>query len=204
MEQELINFDDWVRVNQNKEIEYWAVYDNDGRVLGVYPENSVINKNNKILIDPQTAENIRQGTTYLHHCYVDVIKQKFFVTEEVSNKDNVLHRVPYRQWSSRKYFDFYIDYFSKEQTIILSLTERFSGTRVDDISKLNSKIFNDRNTEILLYITDYNDPNVLYYTLTLSLSELYNSEKEFKNINLPKNFSVYTKRYFEDYVLDVK
>lgn len=204
MEKELIDFDEWIKHQQSIEVKYWAVFNDDGAVTGIYPDKILINNENKILIDTDIAEKIQEGVILLHHCYVDVLKKKFFITEEVKKQDNVLHRVPDRRWENKEYFDFYIEYYSSEQRVNIALTERFSGTRKSNESAEKSKVFNDRQVEVLLYFTDYNDPNILFYSIRVSLGDLYESEKSFNNIELPNKFSVYTRRYFDDYVLEIK
>jgi hypothetical protein len=203
METELIDFDEWTKTQQVKEVNYFAVFNTDGLVLGIYPENAVVDKENKIPIDQATAEKIQQGVLYLHRCFVDVLKKKFLIAEEVSKKDNVLHRVPEKRWSNKDYFDLYIEYSPQTSSINIALTERFSGTRKDVDTDYKSKVFNDSHVEVLLYFTEYNDPNVLFYSLKFSLSQLYHSEKKFDDILLPEKFSVYTRRYFDDYVLEI-
>jgi len=204
MEKELIDFDQWIKDQQTKEVNYFAVFDDAGAVLGVYPENAVVDKKNKILIDAKTANRIRQGAIHLHRCFVDILKNKFLLTESVSKKDNVLHRIPEKSWSEKEYFDLYIEYYHQDTTLNIALTERFSGTRKDVDVKSKSKVFNDSEIKVLLYFTDYNDPNILLYALSVSLNDLYESEKQFNDIKLPKKFSVYTRRYFDDYVLEIK
>ena len=50
-------------------------------------------------------------------------------------------------------------------------------------------------------ITDYNDPNILYKMVSLTVSDLVEKKKIFKDIELPDRFSVYTRRIFKNYVL---
>ena len=52
-----------------------------------------------------------------------------------------------------------------------------------------------------LLITDYNDPNVLYTMITLTVADLVEQKKIFENIELPERFSIYTRRIFKNYVL---
>jgi hypothetical protein len=198
----VLDFDEWFKNQQRVEIEYWAVYNNEGAVLGVYPGNTVPSNLNKIQIESDIAERLRDGSAQLHSCYVDVIKKKFFATYE-KEIDNVLHKVPYKEWSKLKYFDFYIEYYQKSKKIKLSLSEKFYGNKKTD-STFRSTLFNDSRIEILLLVTEYNDPNILYYPLSATLGELQGQSKIFKNIDLPEKFSVYTRRLFDSYILDIK
>ena len=84
------------------------------------------------------------------------------------------------------------------------MTERFYGTNKSTVSDSKRKIDWKGSTEILLSITDYNDPNVLYYTLSLKVTDLVGNAVTFNNIELDKKFSIYTRRVFKNYVLEVK
>jgi hypothetical protein len=53
-------------------------------------------------------------------------------------------------------------------------------------------------------ITDYNDPNVLYKPFTIKISDLVGKKFVLKNLELPTKFSVYTRRLFKNYVLEIK
>ena len=202
MEEAVVDFDKWILEQQTVEIEYWAVYNDQGIVTGIYPGETANDKSNKIKIDRVVAERIQDGTTQLHLCHVDVAKKEFFASYE-KEIDNVLHRVSDKKWSTLKYFDFYIEYCSQDAIINLALSKKYHGTR-SDILIPSSDFFNDAHSEILLLLTDYNDPNILYYSLTVKLNELQGVEKQFSNIVLPEKFSVYTHRFFDTYILDIK
>ena len=53
-------------------------------------------------------------------------------------------------------------------------------------------------------ITDYNDPNYVYQTIKIKIDDLINNFKEFTIVDVPNRFSVYTKRLFPNYVMDIK
>ena len=61
----------------------------------------------------------------------------------------------------------------------------------------------DGDTEIHFLMTDYNDPNVLYKMLSFKISDLIGNSKIYKNFELPLNFSIYTRRVFKNYVLEI-
>ena len=83
------------------------------------------------------------------------------------------------------------------------MASKFQGTRNTE-STAARKIHWNTDTEMLLLITDYNDPNVVYYMLSLSIAELINQNKVFENIVLKKKFSIFTRRLFKNYVMEIK
>jgi len=205
--EEVVDFDKWVSENSVIEVTYWAVYDIEtGKILGVYPNNSADQFQNKIQIKKDLAEMIAEGKILLRSCFVDITSSELEIIESQSLRkiDDVLHRVIDKQWTSDSDPDIVIEYFQKIKKIKVSMTERFYGTNKSIVSDSKRKIDWKGSTEILLSITDYNDPNVLYYTLSLKVTDLVGNAVTFNNIELDKKFSIYTRRVFKNYVLEVK
>ena len=201
MEEMIVDFDKWVEENRHAEIKYFAVYNDDGTVTGIYPEHVAADTKNKIIVDKEIAENIQDGTTQLHLCRVNVLEKKFLMSYE-KEIDDVLHRIPDRRWSSEKYFDFYIEYIKKESKIVLSLSKKYFGTKECDTTTLIPLSNNAK--ELHLLFTDYNDPNIPYYNIKVNVSDLIEKDKEIIDIKLPERFSVFTRRFFDTYILDIK
>jgi hypothetical protein len=57
-------------------------------------------------------------------------------------------------------------------------------------------------TELLFFLTEYNDPNYLIYSIPVRLNELIKQQKIVNNIVLPEKFSVYTRRLFKNYIVE--
>lgn len=201
MEEMIVDFDKWVEENQPTEIKYYAIYNDDGTVTGIYPEHVAVDKKNKIIVDKEIAENIQNGTTQLHLCRVNVLEKKFLISYE-KEIDDVLHRIPDRRWSSEEYFDFYIEYIKKESKIVLSLSKKYFGTRECNTTTLIP--LSNNSKELHLLFTDYNDPNIPYYNIKVNVSDLIEKDKEIIDIKLPERFSVFTRRFFDTYILDIK
>lgn len=198
--------DIWVNTHTDKETKYWAVYDPlDGTVLGIYPGQTANDKPHKILIDTFIAQHIQESVIQLNACFVDPIRQEFIVmyNRPVTKIDDVLHRVPNKNWSETLENDLYIEYVVEEKKLDVALTERFYGTRAADC-EFKTKLVEKNIFEILLMITDYNDPNVLHQLLRINIDDLIGKEKTFYNLDIPNNFSVYTKRFFKNYILEIK
>jgi hypothetical protein len=205
MEEELVLFDESIK-NQSSEKEFWAVYNEEtGKIIGVYPNKTADAFLNKIKIDNELAESIQQGLTSLDSCSVDLYNDELVILESqpLIKIDDVLHRVIEKKWAHASDFDLYLKYNQKNKTFKVSLSDKFFGKKKTSSGNTKHRIRWDENTEISLLLTEYNDPNVLYYTIELKLEEIISKDKIFKNIDLPKHFSVYTKRLFKNYVIEI-
>ena len=114
--EEVVDFDKWVSENSVIEVTYWAVYDIEtGKILGVYPNNSADQFQNKIQIKKDLAEMIAEGKILLRSCFVDITSSELEIIESQSLRkiDDVLHRVIDKQWTSDSDPDIVIEYFQK-------------------------------------------------------------------------------------------
>jgi hypothetical protein len=87
------------------------------------------------------------------------------------------------------------------------MTEEFSGTyKLDKQFQpiVQRKIYWDGETVMNFLITDYNDPNILHKMISLKISDLIAASKTFRSLDLPETFSVYTRRIFKNYVIEIK
>lgn len=201
--EELMDFDQWILQQQEIEIKYWAVYDpNTGNVIGIYPSPAGEQFEHRIEVDREVAENIQSGITSIQNCFVDITSATLEIAEvkSLTKIDDVLHRVTESRWSEIVEPDIFISY--KGTNLTVEMTEKFHGTRKVGIDVKPRKVHWSGNTEILLLVTDYNDPNVLYHMLSLTIDELIDNKKVFE-ITVPGKFSVYTRRIFKNYVLEV-
>jgi len=201
MEEELIIFDTSIK-EQPADKEYWAVYDAEsGQLLGVYPGRTADQFSNKLKIDNELADAIRQGVTTLESCSVDLTSDELTILEVQSliKIDDILHRVIQKQWTQATDFDVYLKYYRTSKSFAVSLSDKFF--RDNKNTKHRIRWAND--TEMTLLITEYNDPNVLYYTISLKIEDIIDKDKTFDNIDLPDRFCVYTKRIFKNYVIEV-
>jgi uncharacterized protein YneR len=193
------------------EPEYMALFDPlGGSVYSVGPSHAFADKPNKITIDRETAEFIIEGKILLSNCFVDLTSNTLEIAEikSVNKIDDVLHRITEKQHVDFEKPDVYITYNRKKKTMKFELTEELSGTKklakkVQPIKK--RKIFWDGETKMDFLLTDYNDPNILYEMLSITLSDIIsNRSKTISNIDAPKNFSLYTRRIFKNYLIDIK
>jgi hypothetical protein len=206
VEQIEVDFDEWIKNYKPVETKFWAVYNpKDGSIVGVYPEGTVAESTYKILIDTSIARLIQENHIRLSSCYVDPVQQEFVILydKNIVKIDDVLHRIPTKQWSTPSEHDVYIEYYKKDAKLVIALTEKFYGTRPASYD-FKTKLDQAQVSKISLIITEYNDPNILDRILNVNIEELVGKEKVFTEIKLPEKFSVYTRRLFKNYILEIK
>ena len=205
--EEIIEFEDFVKNIQLPELTYSATFNpTTGAVVSVGPSHAFVNEQNTISLDKETAEQIIDGTIKVNSCFVDITGGKLEIAEiqSVYKIDDVLHRIIEKKWSAITKPEIYISYDRIKKTLTIELTEEYFGTKkvpkkYHPISK--RKVIWSGETEMSFLITDYNDPNILYKMVSLTVSDLVEKKKIFKDIALPDRFSVYTRRIFKNYVL---
>jgi hypothetical protein len=188
-------------------VEFMAKFDpNTGMILAVGPSIAFKNDQYKLPIDEEIAKQIIQGKMLLNSCKVNIAESQVEISEEKSlfKIDDVLHRVSDNQFVDIERIDIHIAY-SQSKQFCFSLAEDLGGTKINpnlDNSKKRKLVWAG-DTMMNFYITDYNDPNILYQTIQIPILEL-----EGKNVTVdqlttvPKEFSVYTRRLFKNYVLE--
>jgi hypothetical protein len=205
--EEMIEFEDFVKNIQLPELTYSATFNpTTGAVISVGPSHAFVDEQHKISLDRETAEQIIDGTIKVNSCFVDITGGKLEIAEiqSVYKIDDVLHRIIEKKWSAITKPEIYISYDRIKKTLTVELTEEYFGTKkvpkkYHPISK--RKVIWSGETEMSFLITDYNDPNILYRMVSLTVSDLVEKKKIFKDIELPDRFSVYTRRIFKNYVL---
>lgn len=188
--EEVMDFDQWY-LNQKINIEYWAVYDPEtGKVKGIYPNESADNFVHKIKIDKEIGEAIGDGKIPLANCYIDFESDSLEIVEVKSliKIDDVLHRIIDDRWADVSDPDLIVK--TKDNTLTLILSEKV---------KAKKRIHYNGDTILDFYITDYNDPNILFEKFSVQLNQLIDEEKVFE-VKLPEKFSVYTRRIFKKYI----
>jgi len=195
MEQELMDFDEWIKLPVNQTIEYYATFKDDGSLIGVYPSHTVLDIPNKIKIDDEIATAITDGVENLFSYKVDIptkklVKLNKFSTHNLIKIDDILHRIIDKKWSNIQDPDIVISHNTKNNTLTFSMSEKYS-----------TNIIWDGETEMIFLITDYNDPNVLIHMLSIRAGDITENTKSFA-LNLPTRFSVYTRRIFDKYLFE--
>jgi len=191
--EEIIDFDSWLQQYTVPQIEYWAIFEpTTGEVIGIYPDFAAHDKQYKIKIDRDLAEDIHNGIIQMSFCFVDIDSETVEIVTKHSlvKIDDVLHRVIDRKYAPTQKNDITIQYNELENKIIFVLSIK---TR---------KIQWDGSTEMQFFITAYNDPHNLYQTITFQLKDLEQSSKEFIYTGAHKRFSIFTRRILKNYVFE--
>jgi hypothetical protein len=191
--EEIENFDDWVNTVASAPIEYYAIYNSEtGEVTGIYPGHAANNKQNKVLITQDFAEDVFAGIVSLHSCFVDDNEGELQVvqTQSVKKIDDILHRVISQEFTENKEADLYIHYYSTDNILMLSLDEKIK----------NKKIKFNNDTELKFFITEYNDPYKIIQLVSTTLNNLYKESQKFYYTGTTKKFSVFTSRIFKNYI----
>jgi hypothetical protein len=195
MEQELMDFDEWIKLPVNQTIEYYAAFKDDGALIGVYPSHAVADILNKIKIDEEVATAITTGAENLFSYKVDIptkklVKLNKFSTHNLIKIDDILHRVIDKKWASIQDPDIVILHDVKNSTLTFSMSNKYSNN-----------IIWDGATEMIFLVTAYNDPNVLIHMLSIRAGDITENTKSF-TLDLPTKFSVYTRRIFDKYLFE--
>jgi hypothetical protein len=204
--EKMIDFDQWYLDWTPVPVDYVAVFDPyTGAVLSVGPSHAFINEKHKVPIDKEMAESIISAEIKISSCLVDINSNSLEIAEikSVYKIDDVLHRIILKEYSNQKKPDIYLTYKSKNKTLKIELSEELGGTKKPTIPVKKRKIVWDGDTEMVFLITDYNDPNILFETISIKIKDLIGKSKLFKDIDYD-HFSVYTRRLFKNYVMDYK
>lgn len=190
------------------EITYAAVYNPDsGNIMRVGPASAFVNEEYQVPLDSDTALQIIEGKIRITSCLVNIYTREFEIAEikTVYRMDDVLHRIPDIKWSDINNPEIYLTYDKIKKELLFELSKEFGGTKVtSDKPIVIRRTVWDGDTTMYFFITDYNDPNVLHKMISLRISELMGGTKIEKDLDIPERFSVYTRRLFKKYVMEIK
>ena len=204
---DLPDFDEWLANYKPPTIKYLAGYNPEtGQVNSIGPDYS-INEKHTIEVDNDIAEKIISGEIKLSKCFIDTASGQLEITEvkNLHKIDDILHRVIEIKWADIDKPDIFVTADLTNNKLTVELSEEYGGTKkLDDKFQpvTKRKIFWDGETNVNFLITSYNDPHLIFDSLDTKLSNLTESVV-FENVKFPKDFSVYTRRLFKNYVLEV-
>jgi hypothetical protein len=204
--EEIIDFDKWIKEYTPPVVKFVAVYDPiNGAVKSVGPSHAFENEKYKIDIDSTIAESIISSEIKIHHCFVDIGSNTLEIAEvkNIFKIDDVLHRVISKEFFTGEKIDIFITYSSKNKTLKIQLSDEFGGTKKSKTSVKKRSIIWDGDTEMRFLVTEYNDPNLIFEMFSVKINELVGKTKTISNVSY-KNFSVYTRRLFKNYVIEYK
>ncbi len=191
---DLAPFDEWIKTLEVPKETYFFEFDLDGNVIALHPGPAVYHIKNKIQIDLDVALVIYERGETLRHYKVDVISGRVLKVNLSSitglNKiDDVLHRVVDKRWTNITKPDIAIEYNREEAVLTFK------------INPLLKTIEWQGDQDMVFLITEYNDPNVLQEMINFNVNELVKYPHRFK-LELPKKFSIYTRRIFDKYTYE--
>jgi hypothetical protein len=204
MEAALKDFEDWVATLTPVETSYYAIFDTDsGKVTAIYPDHAAADINNKISIDREIAESVFEGKTTLNSYVVDLTSAnlEFIEIQMLTKIDDVLHRVIDKRWTDVIDNDVFLTYNKTANCLTIELAKKYNGTR--EVAGVQSKkVHWTGSTEMLFLLTNYNDPNYLIRSISITLDQLVDQKKIIADLVLPDKFSVYTRRLFKNYIIE--
>jgi hypothetical protein len=191
---DLAPFDEWIKTIKVPEETYFFEFDEVGNVIALHPGFAVDKIKNKIQVDLDTALGIYERGETLRHYKVDTISGRIIKVNLASitglNKiDDVLHRVIDKRWSNITKPDISIEYDQAESLLTFK------------INPLLKNIEWQGDQDMVFLVTAYNDPNVLQEMISFNVNELVKYPHRFK-LELPKKFSIYTRRIFDKYTYE--
>ena len=106
--------------------------------------------------------------------------------------DDVLHKIIVKKWSNINDPDIIVNYSRDDNLLNFSMSSQYS-----------KNIIWDGDTAMIFLITEYNDPNLIYKMFSVKINDLVGKTVTVKNVSYD-NFSVYTRRLFKNYVIELK
>jgi hypothetical protein len=207
MEKMKTKFDEIVSNYKAKKIDYWAVFDpNDGAVKGLYPMHSIPDTQNKLKVDHNIAEQIIGGHVQLSKCRVDIRKNTFSLveTKHLRSLDDIVHRIIDKKYFDDSDIDVKLVYNKTYKKMTVSLAYYLGGTCKTSRTRQKKKIAWSGSTVFPLLITEYNDPNIILYSFEFTVNQLIGKDIIIEDLDLDiGNFSVYTKRVFDRYIIEI-
>lgn len=207
--EEIAQFESILKNYTPIEVEYMAVFNPEtGEVMKVGPSYAFENEKYKLSIDKEVAMRIIEGEVRISACVVNVHTNELEMAETkvVYKIDDVLHRIVDKRWTDVTKPDVYITYDDAKNELIFELSAELGGTKHlenQEESIVPRKIIWAGDTEMSFLITEYNDPNILHEMFSMRIDELLGKSKTIKNLSMPKRFSVYTRRLFANYIIEV-
>lgn len=204
--EEVIDFDKWVSEYTPPVPRYVAVYNpSTGTVTSVGPSHAFENEKHKIEITADIAEAIVNSEIKIHHCFVDMNSKTLEIAEvkNVFKIDDVLHRIISNEYFAGEKIDLYLSHNATTKTLEIQLSEEMGGTYSSNSSAQPRGIIWDGDTEMKFFVTDFNDPNLIFEMFSVKINDLIGKTTVINNVDYA-SFSVYTRRLFKNYVIEYK
>jgi len=181
------------------DLEFRAVFDDTGKILSVGPEDATTHLFNQIPIDKQIVDELISGNLGLDSIFVDfdkdgVLSVQVAQVQSIINVDNILHQVNiYPKSPDNKIADILISVNLEQKTITFNFIKKIVTRKTE----WSPEMF------MSFLVTGYNDPNEIYEILNFQFEEINTGPKIFENVEIPQNFSIYTRRIFKEYIVEI-
>lgn len=199
------------QIKEPESIKYFAEYDPvTGEMKRVGPEHAFSQAENKIEIDEETALGILKGEIKFNNCFVDIIENKFYFTENKSivKIDDLLYRISEEKYADHDNPHIFLTLDKNSKTVKIEMSELYHGTKkwpkkYTNIAK--RRVHWTGETKINFLITAYNDPTIMYESFNVSVNDLIDKAVtiKLKFIDVD-NFSIFTRRIFKNYSIKIK
>jgi hypothetical protein len=191
---DLAPFDEWIKTVEIPEETYFFEFDEVGNVIALHPGFVADTIKHKVQVDLDTALGIYERGEMLGHYKVEITSGRILKVNLASitglNKiDDVLHRVIDKRWSNITKPDIAIEYDREESVLTFK------------INPLLKTVEWQGDQDMVFLVTAYNDPNILQEMISFNVNELVKYPHRFK-LELPKKFSIYTRRIFDKYTYE--
>lgn len=203
----VIDYDEYIANAIVTTPEYVAVFNpTTGEIISIGPRHAFKSEIHQIPIDREIAELIIEGkiriTSYIVNMQSGILE--LIETTTAVMIDNLLHRIINKEWSEISNPDIYIIYNSNNHSLQFEMSEELEGTWKlgKEFKPVIRKILWDSETVMNFLITDYNDPNVLYKLISMTIRDLLSRPTIVEIADLPPKFSIYTRRIFKNYVVE--
>lgn len=196
-----------IRQFEEHKDKYSAIFNPEtGKIISIGPSICFQNNMNKIEVEKDLAEDILTDKIHISNCFVDIDSGSLEIAEfkSIRKIDDVLHRIPLIEYvKDEEICDLFVNYDQQKKEFSIELSKDLGGTKVTRSNKKRT-IYWEGDTVMNFYLTKYNDPHWIIYNFDVKIEELQKESKTYKDVLMPKKFSVFTRRILKKYVLEIK
>lgn len=180
-----------------EKLNFAGSYNEIGQIEQVGPANIFVGKSNLVEINDEISNKLLEGTLHLSSLLVkfdnDIATVHIIDTKSTSMINNLLYRINPTTDLQHDTGDLTIKIDVENSSMKVSLRN----------PELVSRGMISPDKEILLLITEFNDPNALYEICRIRIGDLATDTVYYEGLTIPKHFDLYTKRIFRDYRLEI-
>jgi len=206
VEDQLENFDEWLANFEYVEPEYAAKYNTTtGTFISIGPASAFEGEPNVIPIKKELLIDIDDGKVKMHQCVVDPFTQKINIISKTrsAEKELILYQIPVVRFGGAEISEVYLTYNKLTKVLDIELSQIYKGTKRFFEQDQQRSLYIKPTTEINFFVCDKNDPHVIHKLIRFPIQEIVGNKKSIVIDNLPDKFSIYTKKVFKKYLLEI-